>query len=124
MSSASIRSKIKSGLSKAVAATGSASSEKIYLVGQVITGGETPLNPAAVVETDIELVNAIFTLANKDQFSGEILKGDKALISDSDVIVSVGDKIKQGAKTFVVVAQEVKEPTSDVLAYISQVRLQ
>lgn len=124
MGSLSIQNKIKAGLAKAVSKTGSASSDKIYLVSKTIIGGENPLNTATAVETDILLTNAIFKSFDKSQFSGDVLAGDRMLVSNSDVLVSVGDTIKEGATRYIVVNQDVKSPTSDTLVYISQLRAQ
>ena len=89
MGSANIQAKIKSGLSKAINKTGSSTSDLIYLVSAVVTGGETPLVPATEVETNVLLVNAIFKSVDANQFAGEILAGDRLLVSDNDVIVGI-----------------------------------
>ena len=52
-----------------------------------------------------------------------ILAGDRRLISNSEVAIKQGDEIKQGRLSYVVVNVDIKAPTSDVLVYISQVRL-
>ena len=51
-----------------------------------------------------------------------ILVGDRQLVSNSDVVISQGDTIKQGTKEYTVIGVDVKAPTSDILAYIAQVR--
>jgi len=124
MSSANIRAKIQKGLAKAINKTGSASSDKIYLIQKTVTGGDTPLSPATETESKVLLVNAIFKSFDKDQFSGEIQTGDRMLVSDYEVPVNNGDIIEEGSTRYIIVNQDVKSPTSDTLVYISQLRVQ
>ncbi len=121
MSSIDIQAKIKSGLAKAVVATGSSSSETIYLVTKTNTG--TPLSPSQST-SNVVLPNAIFKSYDAGLFNDSIISGDKILVSDADNEIKVGYVIEQGSKSFIVVSVDVKAPTSDVLAYISQVRAQ
>ena len=122
MSSASIRAKIAAGLAKAVSATGSATSEKVYLVSKTNTGGNTPIDPPVISETDIELVGALFKSYDQGMFSATIQSGDRQLVSQHGVEIQTGDTIKQGTALFTVVSVDVKAPTSDTLLYISQLR--
>ena len=124
MSAGNIQNRIKKGLNRAYAKTGSANSDKVYVVKKTITGGDgTPLNPGASTESDIELAGAVFASYSKSLIDGsEIKQGDKKLVSNSDVEINQVDVIKQGLKKYYVVSVEPKAPTSDVLAYISQVR--
>ena len=122
MSSASIKAKIAAGLAKAVSATGSATSEKVYLVSKTNTGGNTPINPPVISETDVELVDALFKSYDQSMFSATIQAGDRQLVSQHSVEIKTGDTIKQGAALFTVVSIDVKAPTSDTLLYISQLR--
>lgn len=124
MSSANIRAKIQKGLAKAIGKTGSASSDKIYLIKKTVTGGETPLSSATETETRLLLVNAILKSFDKSQFSGEIQTGDRMLVSDYAVPVNNGDIIQEGGTRYIIVSQDVKAPTSDTLVYISQLRVQ
>ncbi|MCP4987577.1 MAG: hypothetical protein GY928_16420 [Colwellia sp.] len=123
MTSATIIADIKAGLAEAIAETGSASSDKIYLLSRP-GGGNDPLNPVATSTAEVELVNAIFKAYDKSLIGDNILAGDRQLISDNSVVVKVGDRIKQGSVIYIVVGLSEIAPTSDVLVYKSQVRLQ
>ena len=123
MGSASIQAKIKAGLAKAVNKTGSASSEKVYLASSTTTAG-TPLSPGTTTTTSTELVNAIFKNYAKGLVDVSIKAGDRQLVSDGSVEVNTGDIINQGTARYIVVSVSVSAPTSDVLNYISQVRVQ
>ena len=122
MSSASIVSKIKSGLSKAVKATGSNKSEPVFLVVTTSTS-TSPLDAGATVTVETLLVNAIFKSYSLALVGASILTGDRELVSDSDVEIKTGDTIRQGNTKYVVISTEKVSPTSDVLIYKSQVRL-
>ena len=124
MGSVNIRAKIKKGLAKAVNKTGSSGVDKVYLIKRTNTGGNSPINPPVYTETKIELVDAIFTSLDTKLFDGDIKASDRQLVSDDDVYVTQGDIIEQGANRYIIINQDVKAPTSDVLAYISQLRLQ
>lgn len=124
LSAGNIQARIKRGLNRAYAKTGSANSDKVYVVKTTVSGGDgTPLNPGTSTQSDVELVGAIFTSYNENHIDGsEIKQGDKKLVSNSDVVINQGDVIKQGENEYHVVNVNPKAPTSDVLAYISQVR--
>ena len=122
MGATNIQAKIRSGLAKAINKTGSTSSELVYLVSEQRTGG-TPATPPVIVTTDVLLVDAIFQSFDTENIDGDILSGDRKLVSNSDVVIEQGNTIKQGTKEYIVVSVDIKAPTSDVLAYISQVRL-
>lgn len=122
MSSSSIRAKIKAGLEKAVAATGSSSSKKIYLVTTTNTGGSTPIDLPSLVEKKTILVDAIFKSYKTKEFNENIHSGDKILVSNSDVEITEGSVIRQGTTDYIIVSTDTKAPTSEVLAYISQAR--
>lgn len=124
MGSANIQAKIKKGLAKAVDKTGSANSELVYLVQKTNTGGNTPIDPPVTTETLIELVNAIFKNYDTSLIGGNIVAGDRMLVSDNTVLISVGDIIRQGTTNYVVIDLGKAAPTSDVLAYFPQVRVQ
>ena len=124
MGAANIQAKIKSGLAKAINKTGSSTSDLIYLIVNNVSGGTTPLNTPNVIESKTLLVNAIFKSFDVKQFAGELQAGDRMLVSDNDVAVTVGDVIEEGSTRYIIVAQDVKAPTSDTLVYISQVRVQ
>lgn len=121
MGSADIQAKIKRGLAKAVSKTGSSSSELVYL-SRTETGG-TPLNPTTGTTDTILLVNAIFKEYEENVTDVNILSGDRKLVSDDTVAVNRGDFILQGSTKYKVMNVELKAPTSDVLVYISQVRV-
>ncbi len=123
MGSANIQAKIKRGLAKAINKTGSAYSEKVFLIKVVNTGGNTPIDPPVTTETAIELVNAIFKDYNQSLIGGNIVAGDRQLVSDNTVVISVGDTIKQGSTMYTVIDLGQSAPTSDVLVYMPQVRV-
>lgn len=123
MSAASIQAKIRAGLARAVSKTGSASSEKVYLVSETGGGGD-PINPIPTVKTDIELINAIFTSYDISLIGGNIQIGDRQLISDNSVAIPTGATIKQGTTNYIVIGPSPVAPTSDVLIYKTQVRVQ
>ena len=121
MSAASIQAKVKKGLAKAIAATGSPTSEPVYLV--VKTQAGTPLSPS-VTESTTLLVNAIFKSYDKFLTDINIQAGDRQLVSNSDVTVSQNDIIRQGLTDYLVVAVDARIPASEALVYISQCRQQ
>ena len=123
MGSANIQAKIKRGLAKAVNKTGSSSSQKVFVIKKTETGGNDPLTPATVTELSIELVNAIFTEYDINSIDGNIQAGDRKLVSNSDVAIVIGETITQGTTKYIVIDVDNKAPTSDVLAYISQLRV-
>ena len=122
MSSAQIRSRIQKGLKRAQAKTGSSYSDKVFVVKKVTTAG-TPIAPGITTETSIELVNAIFIDYDAKMFDINILAGDRKLVCDNVTEVEQGDEITQGSLTYIVISIDVIAPTSDVLAYMPQVRL-
>ena len=124
MGSANIQAKIRKGLAKAVNKTGSSNSNLIYLIVKTITGGDTPLTTATETESKVLLLNAVFQSLDAKLFDGDILATDRQLVSDNTVVVSRGDIIEEGSTRYIVINQDIKSPTSDVLAYISQVRVQ
>ncbi|PHS21819.1 MAG: hypothetical protein COA84_14920 [Robiginitomaculum sp.] len=124
MGSANIQAKIKKGLAKAIAKTGSASSEKVFLIKMVNTGGNDPVfNPPNITESLVELVNAIFKEYNQSLIGGNIVAGDRQLVTDNTVIIEVGDTIEQGSTRYTVIDLGQSAPTSDVLVYMPQVRV-
>lgn len=122
MSSAQIQKRIQAGLKRAQRKTGSPTSDKVFLVQKVTTAG-TPLVPGTTTSTSIELKNAILINYDAKHFDINILAGDRKLICDNVTIVKQGDEITQGSLTYYVVNIEIIAPTSDVLAYIPQLRL-
>ena len=124
MGSANIQAKVKLGLAKAISKTGSATSEKVYIVKNTETGGNDPLIPPTVTTESIELVNAIFTEYDTNSIDGNIQAGDRKLVSNNDVAVITGETVTQGTTRYIIIDVDTKAPTSDVLAYISQLRVQ
>jgi len=122
MSSAQIQKRIKAGLARAQKKTGSPTSDKVFLLKES-GGNNDPLNPVAPTTTEIELTNAIFTSFDAKLFGVTILAGDRKLICDNVNIIKQGDTIKQGNLFYTVIDLVIIAPTSDVLAYIPQVRL-
>tara|TARA_R110001632_G_scaffold213955_1_gene340399 strand:+ start:424 stop:795 length:372 start_codon:yes stop_codon:yes gene_type:complete len=122
MSAAQIQKKIRAGLAKAQKKVGSTTSDKVYLVRYTTTAG-TPLAPGITTTETIELVNAIFINYEAKMFDVNILAGDRKLVCDNVNIVKQGDEITQGVLTYIVISESIIAPTSDVLAYMPQVRL-
>jgi hypothetical protein len=122
MSAASIIANIKKGLGNAAAATGSPVSDKIYLVKSVTVGGG-PLGGGTTTSTNTLLPDALFKSFDAKLFGGTMLAGDRVLVSDNVTAITQGDTIQQGTSFYIVVAVDIKAPQSEVLAYISQVRL-
>lgn len=124
MGSADIQAKVRKGLAKATAKTGSSSSDLVYVVKVVESGGDSPLNPPTQTPTDVLLVDAIFQSYEVDLIDGTIRAGDRRLVANGDVEILTDEVIKQGAVEYKVISVDIKAPTSDVLAYIAQVRAQ
>lgn len=122
MGSAQIQKRIQAGLKRAQAKTGSPTADKVYLVNSSVTAG-TPLNPGTKTSVNVELKNAIFIDYDAKLFDINILAGDRRLICDNVSIIKQGDEITQGSQTYYVVSLGIVAPTSDVLAYLPQVRL-
>ena len=123
MGSANIQAKIRKGLAKAINKTGSSASELVYLVSKTTTAGN-PITPGVTTETNVLLVDAIFKSYDQRLVGANIQAGDRQLVSNNDVVISVGDVIAQGSVNYIVISADVKAPTSDTLVYISQVRVQ
>lgn len=122
MSASSIQAKIKKGLAKAISKTGSSSSSLVYLVKKTTTAG-TPVSPGVTTTENILLPNAIFKEYNAKMLDVNILAGDRQLVCDEVTAIKQGDIIKQGVTEYTVINVDIKAPTSDVLAYIAQVRV-
>lgn len=122
MSSSDIRAKIARGLKKAVAKTGSASSEPVYLVQKTAVPGN-PLSPGAVTSNDVLLKDAIFKSYDKNLNDSNIKTGDRQLVSQYDVPIKTGDVIKQGTTKYLVIDVDERAPTSDTLIYFAQCRV-
>jgi hypothetical protein len=122
MSAASIQAKVKAGLAKANKAVGSSTSEKIYVIKETVTGGG-PLGGGTTSSVTTLLPNAFFKSYDAKLFSDTILAGDRMLVCDNVTAINQGDTIQEGAVFYIVINIDIKAPTSDVLAYIAQVRL-
>ena len=122
MPASNIQAKVKAGLAKAIAATGSNSSDAVYFVSESSTAG-TPLSPGTAGSSRILLTNAVFKSYNAKMFNDTILAGDRMLVCDNVTPIKQGDKIQQGDSFYIVINVDIKAPASDVLAYIAQVRL-
>ena len=122
MSSADIQSKVKKLLAKAVVKTGSTSADKVYLV--IKSGGNSdPINPTPPTETDVELVNAIFTNYDINLLGANIQAGDRSLTTDNTQPIEVGATIKQGSVKYIAITVNTIAPTSNVLLYKTQLRV-
>jgi uncharacterized protein (DUF433 family) len=122
MSSANIQAKVKAGLAKANKAVGSSISEKIYLIKETITGGG-PLGGGTTTSVSTLLTNAFFKSFDAKLFGGTMIAGDRVLVCDNVTVIKQGDTIQEGTAKYIVINIDIKAPTSDVLAYILQVRL-
>ena len=122
MSSANIQAKVKAGLAKANKAVGSSTSEKIYVVKETITGGG-PLGGGTTTSVSTPLKNAAFKSFDAKLFGGTMIAGDRVLVCDNATVIKQGDTIQEGTAKYIVINIDIKAPTSDVLAYILQVRL-
>ena len=119
-----IQDKIKRGLSKAINKTGSASSDLVYIEKVTVSGGNSPIDTPVRTPTNVLLVDAIFKSYDRSLVGGTVKAGDRELVSNGDVEILMGERIIQGSTSYNVIAVEVKAPTSEVLAYIAQVRVQ
>lgn len=124
MAAINIQDKIKRGLSKAINKTGSTSSELVYVEKIALSGGNSPLDPPVRTPTNVLLVDAIFKSYDRSLIGDTVKAGDRELVSNSDVEILMGERIIQGSTSYTVIDVDVKAPTSDVLAYIAQVRVQ
>ena len=119
MSAYDIQKKVKKGLAKAQKKAGATTSPKVYLEQEVVSGGNSPLNPPTVIITQVELVNAVFKSINQDLIDNtNILSTDVMLVTDGYVAVDRNEKITSNGKTYVVVANDLKSPFGISLANI------
>jgi hypothetical protein len=125
MSAYDIQKKVKKGLAKAQKKAGATASPKVYLEQEVVSGGNSPLNPPTVTTTDVELVNAVFKSINQDLIDNtNILSTDVMLVTDGYVTIDRNEKITSDSKTYVVVANDLKSPFGISLANVLILRLQ
>jgi hypothetical protein len=122
MSSSELIQDVKDLLAEAISLAGSITSEKIYVIKETITGGGL-LGGGTTSSVTTLLPNAVFKSYDAKLFGGTILAGDRMLVSDNVTAINQGDTIQEGAVFYIVINIDIKAPTSDVLAYISQVRL-
>tara|TARA_R110000803_G_C11828251_1_gene302906 strand:+ start:314 stop:685 length:372 start_codon:yes stop_codon:yes gene_type:complete len=122
VSSFELSQDVKDLLAEAINLAGSITSEKIYVIKETVTGGG-PLGGGTVSSPATLLPNATFKSYDAKLFGGTMLAGDRVLVSDNATVINQGDTIQEGAVKYIVINIDIKAPTSDVLAYISQVRL-
>ncbi len=122
MSSYELRQDVKDLLAEAISLAGSSTSEKIYVIKETITGGG-PLGGGTTSSTTKLLPNAVFKSYDAKIFGDTILAGDRMLVCDNATVINQGDTIQEGTVFYIVINIDIKAPTSDVLAYILQVRL-
>ncbi len=122
MSSYELRQDVKDLLAEATSLAGSSTSQKIYVIKETITGGG-PLGGGTTSSTTTLLPNAVFKSYDAKLFGDTILAGDRMLVSDNVTAINQGDTIQEGTVFYIVINIDIKAPTSDVLAYIAQVRL-
>ena len=119
MSAYDIQKKVKKGLARAQKKAGETASPKVYLEQEVVSGGNSPLNPPTVVITQVELVNAVFKSINQDLIDNtNILSTDVMLVTDGYVTINRNEKITSNGKTYAVVANDLKSPFGISLANI------
>jgi hypothetical protein len=122
MSSLELSQDVKNLLAEAQKLAGSSTSEKIYVIKETITGGG-PLGGGTTSSTTTLLPNAVFKSYDAKLFGDTILAGDRMLVCDNATVINQGDTIQEGTAKYIVINIDIKAPTSDVLAYILQVRL-
>jgi hypothetical protein len=122
MSSLELSQDVKNLLAEAQKLAGSSTSEKIYVIKETITGGG-PLGGGTTSSTTTLLPNAKFKSYNAKLFGDTILAGDRMLVCDNATVINQGETIQEGTAKYIVINIDIKAPTSDVLAYILQVRL-
>ena len=122
MSSLELSQDVKNLLAEAQKLAGSSTSEKIYVIKETITGGG-PLGGGTTSSTTTLLPNAVFKSYDARLFGDTILAGDRMLVCDNATVINQGETIQEGTAKYIVINIDIKAPTSDVLAYILQVRL-
>ncbi len=122
MSSYELRQDVKDLLAEATSLAGSSTSQKIYVIKETITGGG-PLGGGTTSSVTTLLLNAVFKSYDAKLFGDTILAGDRMLVCDNVTAINQGDTIQEGTVFYIVINIDIKAPTSDVLAYIAQVRL-
>jgi hypothetical protein len=122
MSSYELSQDVKDLLAEAISLAGSSTSEKIYVIKETVTGGG-PLGGGTTLTVTTLLPNATFKSYDAKLFGGTMLAGDRVLVSDNVTAINQGDTIQEGTVFYIVINIDIKAPTSDVLAYIAQVRL-
>ena len=122
MSSLELSQEVKNLLAEAQKLAGSSTSEKIYVIKETITGGGS-LGGGTTSSTTTLLTNAVFKSYDAKLFGDTILAGDRMLVCDNATVINQGDTIQEGTVFYIVINIDIKAPTSDVLAYIAQVRL-
>ncbi len=98
MSAASIRAKVAAGLRKAIEATGSDNSKKVYLIQEVkVSGGGYPGDPDVYDTSYVELVDAIVKSFDPRDIDGQNIKfNDVKIICGGTVEVNFDDKLLIG----------------------------
>lgn len=120
MAGIDIQAKVRSGLGKAVGATGSG--DLVYVTKETSTAG-TPISPPVLTKTSVLLVDAIFKSISVSQMTNTLIQqGDRQMVSNSDVAINLGEEITQGSRKMIVVVPGYVEPSGVVLVYKSVVR--
>ena len=120
MSGVDVAAKIAKGLAKANNKLGKG--DLVYLVKETQSGG-TPINPPTITTEKTLLVDAVFKAIDLNQMTNTLIQeGDRELITTSDVVINLNDKIEQGTRKMYVVSTKPVEPSGVVLAYKSIVR--
>ena len=124
MAGVDISKKVKSGLSKAINATSSASADLVYLLLVTRTAG-TPMTPGVETTVNVLLKDAIFKSYSKSLIDGTlIVEGDRMLVCNGEVEIKQNQIIQVGADRWLVKSVDEKTPAGVPLAYIAQVRKQ
>ena len=126
MSAESIKAKVANGLKKAIAATGSSTSPKVYVVKKtLVSGGGYPGDPYVYDYANVELVNAVTNSYDPKDVDGQnFLATDINVIASGYVEVNADDKLIIDGKDYEVKAPNPVRPAGVVLSYSIQAVLQ
>lgn len=120
MTGVDIQAKVKRGLAKAVAKTGSG--DLVYVTKVTLTAGD-PVNPPVATTESVLLVDAIFKSIDLNQMDNTLVqRGDREMVANADVELKVNEEITQGSRKMIIVSVDKKEPAGVVLSYICVVR--
>ena len=97
----------------------------VYHVVKTETGGNSPLNPPVISQTDVP-VNAVFTSISRSMVDGTLIKqGDAGItVAKYSTEIEQGDTLKRDGKEYVVITKDPANPygTSIVQKLIVRLR--